>query len=120
MKLTLFILILMAIFSSCAVADEWYAGGTLHQATVLQWKSASPDNRLATSADWFTLLTKRFNQSLQKEMDSLNNDQYLSFLKYNSRRLEQCVSQRAGSQYANGSGRIVDYAVTCYKNLFGL
>ncbi len=31
---------------------EWYEGGTLQQATVRQWKLATPANRLATCADF--------------------------------------------------------------------
>ena len=30
----------------------WYSGGTLHEATVGDWKSATAENRLATSADF--------------------------------------------------------------------
>lgn len=31
---------------------EWYQGGTLHQANLLEWKHASHANRLATAADF--------------------------------------------------------------------
>lgn len=31
---------------------EWYADGTLHNATVLEWKKATYENKLATTADW--------------------------------------------------------------------
>jgi len=31
---------------------EWYEGGTLHQATVAEWRAAAPENRLATAADF--------------------------------------------------------------------
>ena len=35
------------------VADsEWYSGGTLHRATVGEWRSASYRDKLATAADW--------------------------------------------------------------------
>ena len=33
-------------------SDKWYSGGTLHRATVAQWKGASYENKLATAADW--------------------------------------------------------------------
>lgn len=32
-------------------AAEWYEGGTLHQATALEWQQASDANKLATAAD---------------------------------------------------------------------
>lgn len=32
----------------------WYEGGTLHEATVAEWKAAEGRNRLATAADWAT------------------------------------------------------------------
>ena len=31
----------------------WYEGGTLHNATLGEWRNASERNRLATAADWF-------------------------------------------------------------------
>jgi hypothetical protein len=34
--------------------QPWYSGGTLHQATMREWKAASPANRLATAADFAT------------------------------------------------------------------
>lgn len=33
-------------------AGVWYAGGTLYDATIAEWRIAEPRNRLATSADW--------------------------------------------------------------------
>ena len=30
---------------------EWFAGGTLHQEQITDWKKASPENKLATAAD---------------------------------------------------------------------
>lgn len=33
-------------------AAEWCRGGTLHRATVREWKSATSSNKLATAADW--------------------------------------------------------------------
>lgn len=37
-----------------ADAVAWYRGGTLHEATILQWKTATAQNKLATAADWTT------------------------------------------------------------------
>lgn len=33
-------------------SDNWLEGGTLHRATVGQWKSGTYSSKLATSADW--------------------------------------------------------------------
>ena len=33
----------------------WYAGGTLHNATIAEWRMADHRNKLATSADWAAL-----------------------------------------------------------------
>lgn len=41
-----------------AVADEtstrWFQGGTLHNATVGEWKSGTNRDKLATAADWLS------------------------------------------------------------------
>ena len=29
-------------------------GGTLHSATIAEWKAATPENKLATSSDWLS------------------------------------------------------------------
>lgn len=31
---------------------QWFEGGTLHQATIKQWRKATPENKLATCADY--------------------------------------------------------------------
>lgn len=30
----------------------WYVGGTLHSATLAEWRNADQRNKLATAADW--------------------------------------------------------------------
>lgn len=32
--------------------EKWYQGGSLHKASIGEWKSASYQNKLATSGDW--------------------------------------------------------------------
>ena len=43
--------------------QEWYTGGTLHKATIREWKAASYQNRLATCADFVsgTMLSRGMN-----------------------------------------------------------
>lgn len=49
-----FILCFCLLFSGLAIADDdaWYAGGTLHNATLKEWLSSSYKNKTATSADF--------------------------------------------------------------------
>ena len=35
-------------------STKWFQGGNLHKATVAEWKNASYQNKLATSADWLS------------------------------------------------------------------
>ena len=56
---TLILLIILAIGSSedkkqstQSSSNQWFRGGTLHNATVSQWKNATYKNKLATAADW--------------------------------------------------------------------
>lgn len=44
----------IASIASSVLAAEWYQGGTLHDATVGQWKVGSSRDRLATASDWTT------------------------------------------------------------------
>ena len=52
LMLALACLLVLAI--GCADGEEvhWWEGGTLHNATVTQWKSATYENKLATAGDW--------------------------------------------------------------------
>ena len=45
-----------AALTTTAQAGSWYEGGTLHDSTVRQWRSASYANKLATAADWATVM----------------------------------------------------------------
>lgn len=47
---------------------EWYAGGTLHDGTVADWKAASARNRLATAADMAAGYTKKSGNELTMEL----------------------------------------------------
>ena len=44
--------------SSPNQSKEWYSGGTLHDKTIVEWRTASYDNRLATCADFVMTLGK--------------------------------------------------------------
>ena len=38
--------------SRSSFSRQWFQGGSLHTATVAQWKNATDQNKLATAADW--------------------------------------------------------------------
>jgi hypothetical protein len=44
--------------AAATVTSPWYVGGTLHDVTIAEWRSATPANRLATSADFVAQLAK--------------------------------------------------------------
>lgn len=47
-----FLIAITALLPASAICAEWYDGGTLHRSTVREWTLATPQNRLATAADW--------------------------------------------------------------------
>ena len=40
--------------TATSTATPWYRGGTLHNATPAEWQIATPENKMATAADWIT------------------------------------------------------------------
>ena len=44
--------------SQSSKPKEWYVGGSLHDKTVAEWRTATYENRLATSADFVMKLGK--------------------------------------------------------------
>lgn len=72
----------------------WYAGGTLHSATVGEWKAADERNRLATSADWAA-----------KAWDSVAD------LERNARSLMACVDEATTA--AGDASTVTDLAAAC-------
>ncbi len=45
-----------SIPSATPLATRWFDGGTLHDATVAEWREAEERNQLATAADWVVVL----------------------------------------------------------------
>ena len=67
----LLVLALLVIVAPVS-AKEWYEGGTLHEATIAQWKRASYQNKLATCGDWLSALYMRGNLNVSiSGMDDL-------------------------------------------------
>jgi hypothetical protein len=44
-----------SIASTEADIDKWFKGGTLHYATISEWKHASRRNKVATASDWLAV-----------------------------------------------------------------
>ena len=63
MKRRLFMGVLFAVLAFDAHAEEWYQGGTLHNATAREWQAARADNRLATTADFVASLKAASNMT---------------------------------------------------------
>jgi hypothetical protein len=53
---------------------KWYEGGTLHKATALDWQRASPEDKLATCADFVATLWKNgeLKPELQKSIRTID------------------------------------------------
>ena len=52
-KSTIFVIIVSVLFViTSAQAKEWYEGGTLHQATIKEWRTADNADKVATCADF--------------------------------------------------------------------
>ena len=47
-----------------AVSHEWYSGGTLHKATVLEWSKGTEGDQLATSADFAATILKKGSETV--------------------------------------------------------
>jgi hypothetical protein len=83
--------------------SEWYQGGTLHRATVREWREADYMNRLATAADWAaTLLEKTGNKPASTDA-----------LKPFAIDLEACVTTTVASGYADGQS-VSEVAAACW------
>lgn len=112
-------LILSGISCPGFAAEEWYKGGSLHNASVHRWVNASAANRLATSADWFLSMTGKSNKALQKELKAMDEVDYQEAFKYYATRLERCVSEKVEKKTVRAEDKISDYAEKCYKILHG-
>jgi hypothetical protein len=81
---------------------QWYQGGTLHNTTIAEWKVATQENRLATSADMIAATLK--NEG--KQLSSINELFPLASA------LERCVSEAGDSEQAN-SQKVAGLAAGC-------
>lgn len=62
------------------IDQKWYVGGTLHDATALEWQDATFENKLATCGDIIAVFRrdKKFKPDIQAEVESLDGVKALS------------------------------------------
>jgi len=77
---------------------QWYEGGTLHRATMAEWRRATSANRLATAAD-MALKAPRVAATVKSSGT-------MSTLRPYATALEACVSEQA-------VGRVAELAAAC-------
>ena len=99
MRTIALIMTAMVITSSPAWAGEWYQGGTLHRATLSDWRSASYSNRLATAADMAAATSKGRLRSMAE-------------LKKFAKALEICITEVAKARKL-GSLKVSEIAASC-------
>jgi hypothetical protein len=82
---------------SLSSAEEWTHGGTLHHATVAQWRVATAANRLATSADFVA---------------STQHPKSMEELKYMAEQMETCISGATVDTNTDNQ-KVTDIAAPC-------
>lgn len=96
----LFIIVTFAIVS-CNSEKKWYAGGTLHQATKAQWKSATVENKLATCAD--------FVANVRKDKGGTYNN--LDSMKVDAEQMMFCIETALTA--FNDNNKVAEIAASC-------
>lgn len=51
--------------------ESWWQGGSLHSATIAEWKAASDRNKLATAADWLSATVWKGHLNSPQDFDRL-------------------------------------------------
>ena len=77
---------------------NWYEGGTLHKATVAEWKSATEENKLATSADF---------------MASIDSSVSMDKLKDRAMDLKDCIDRASENVESINNQPVVELAGIC-------
>ncbi len=120
MKKTLMLFILVSsfiLFASSFAIDR----GSLHSDSVKSWREASYSNRLATSSDWVTAITRSSNQDLQKKLDNLSTHNWQVAIKNFSKQLEKCVSDIAKEEKLfKSNDQVAEIASICYISMYGV
>lgn len=81
----------------------WYAGGTLHNGTLEDWRNASFDNKLATCADWAANAKKVYGESYGSDFEEA--------LRKDAMEIKACVDEVALEPTINM--KLNDIAAAC-------
>ncbi len=74
MKKLLIIVVLLTLSANVfadVFADNWFNGGTLHQANFILWENSSYENKLATCGDWLSVTTWKGKLKTYSDFDLL-------------------------------------------------
>lgn len=102
--------LLLAIPLIVLAQQAWYEGGTLHHATVKDWRNATDHNRLATSADLFVTFAKAIES---KDLD-VPSALYLTIAKLYAQGLRDCIHEIAKGPKISATEKIMSLAKICY------
>lgn len=58
-------------------SGNWWEGGTLHQATVGEWKAATQANKIATCSDWLTATAWKNQLNTPEDFEKLKDKSIL-------------------------------------------
>lgn len=83
---------------SKSLTTEWYSGGTLHKASISEWKTATEQNKLATCADFVALK---------------NKDISMDMLKIKARALQTCIDEAVVGHNAADNETVAKIASQC-------
>jgi len=87
--------------------NNWNEGGDLHKSYVMDWRTASYKNKLATCADWMAVV---------------DNTISMNELKTRAENLVKCVDEAVATdskgQQISGTLKTADIAVSCVQILF--
>lgn len=98
----------LAFVSSPALsAAEWYEGGTLQKGAVSDWTSATPEDQLATSADFIASL------SGVKDVAEVKDARALADIKKRSEDLKICIDDLIAKGDLAQDKRIAELVILC-------
>lgn len=88
-------------------AQPWNVGGTLHRATVAQWRAATHENKLATAADWLASYAAASGVRIGDVNDAS--------LMRAAANLAGCIDEGTRGIHAVSESKAYDVADACWK-----